>query len=260
MAYSNEAKQAADNDPSELRLVARVPDLDNQAPQGWNVYEVRNSPLVEGLRYPPVVATGMKSGTSATCYGTAPQQGVTQVRLDPWECLAAGWFDKTGNLARPLAASGPGSWKRAPAALADLAPTGSPLPEVTVTKTRSTNNDISFHVSRTGVPVVVKTSYFPNWRASGAKGPWRLTPNLMVVVPTSHDVKLHYTRTGAEWLGIVVTAIGLAGLVALWRWRPAPLPPRRNRPDPDDDGPATASGEPDAVRDPDDSPHEPALA
>ena len=35
------------------------------------------------------------------------------------------------------------------------------------------------------MPVVVKTSYFPNWEVQGAEGPYRLAPNLMVVVPTS---------------------------------------------------------------------------
>ena len=43
---------------------------------------------------------------------------------------------------------------------------------------------ISFDVSEIGKPVEVKESYFPNWKVSGAKGPYRLAPNLMVVVPT----------------------------------------------------------------------------
>ena len=43
-----------------------------------------------------------------------------------------------------------------------------------------------------GTPVEVRVSYFPNWKASGADGPWRVAPNLMVVVPTSHDVTLTY--------------------------------------------------------------------
>jgi hypothetical protein len=231
MAYSNDAKTAADADSAELRLVARVPDLDNQAPQGWNVYEVQNAPLVEGLRYQPVVATSIRSGTTAGCYGTTVTPGTAPVHLDPWECLGAGWFDKAGNLDRPLANGGPSSWLRARAELADLTPTVRELPAVSVTRIRTGDDRVSFHVSRTGVPVVVKASYFPNWRASGAQGPWRLTPNLMVVVPTAHDVSLHYARTGVEWLGIVVSLAGVAGLVALVRWRPAPAeePNRRRR-------------------------------
>ena len=59
-------------------------------------------------------------------------------------------------------------------------------------------------------------SYFPNWHASGADGPWRVTPNLMVVVPTSHDVTLTYGVLGRRLLGLVATLIGLAALVGLF--------------------------------------------
>jgi uncharacterized membrane protein len=62
--------------------------------------------------------------------------------------------------------------------------------------------------------VEVKVSYFPNWQASGATGPYRVTPNLMVVVPTSHDVTLHYGRTTANDMGQFLTLLGVLALVA----------------------------------------------
>ena len=49
----------------------------------------------------------------------------------------------------------------------------------------------------------------------------------MVVVPTKHDVTLHYGRTAVDWLGLAMSVAGLAALAFLVRWRPAPLPPRR---------------------------------
>jgi hypothetical protein len=77
---------------------------------------------------------------------------------------------------------------------------------------------VSFHVSRTGVPVLVRVSYFPSWHATGAEGPWRSEPNLMVVVPTSHDVTLSYGASGADKLGTVLTLFGLVALgVLIWR-------------------------------------------
>ena len=85
---------------------------------------------------------------------------------------------------------------------------------------------ISFDVDRVGTPVLVKTSYFPNWQVTGAKGPWRASPNLMVVVPTGTHVSLHYGRTGVDWAGILLTLLGLLGLAGLARWRLVPLPPR----------------------------------
>jgi hypothetical protein len=83
---------------------------------------------------------------------------------------------------------------------------------------RTRDDSISFHVSRPGVPVVVRTSYFPNWEADGARGPWRLTPNLMVVVPTGTSVALHYARTGAEWTGIALSVVGVLALGGLVWW------------------------------------------
>ena len=98
---------------------------------------------------------------------------------------------------------------------------GDELPEVRVTDIEETDDSVSFRVSRTGVPVLVKTSYFPNWRAEGADGPWRAAPNFMVVVPTSKQVRLEYGTTKAEWLGRAGTVAGIAGLVGLaWWWRP----------------------------------------
>ena len=43
--------------------------------------------------------------------------------------------------------------------------------------------------------MLVKVSYFPNWEVEGAEGPYRIAPNLMVVVPTEQEVHLHYGRS-----------------------------------------------------------------
>ena len=39
----------------------------------------------------------------------------------------------------------------------------------------------------------------------------------MVVVPRSTHVTLTYDRTGTEWLGMVLTGLGVVGLVLLAR-------------------------------------------
>ena len=64
--------------------------------------------------------------------------------------------------------------------------------------------------------MLVKVSYFPNWHASGADGPWRVTPNLMVVVPTSHDVTLTYGASAADPSGSWPRCLGLVALVVLF--------------------------------------------
>ena len=66
----------------------------------------------------------------------------------------------------------------------------------------------------------MKISYFPNWHVSGATGPYRVSPNLMVVVPTSHHVTLTYGNTSWGWWGNIITDFtAVAAAVALWRRR-----------------------------------------
>jgi hypothetical protein len=219
MAWTPEAQAKADANPN-LRLVAKVPDYDNADPKGWNIYEVQDSALVQGLPYQPVVAK-THAGTTSQCFDTSPPgQGVHDPELGDWECSAAGWWTNRNDLDVAWTQTGPKSWKRVDAAKLADAPKHT-LDPVKVTHIDEQTGEISFHVDKVGVPVVVKESYFPNWKVSGASGPYRLAPNLMVVVPTSHDVKLTYDLTPVDWLGRVLTLAGLVGLVLLARWKGA---------------------------------------
>ena len=115
-------------------------------------------------------------------------------------------------------ASGPKDWKHI-----DISQLASTQPRsispTRVTRVHEGVDKISFRASEIGKPVLVKTSYFPNWQAHGAKGPFRVSPNLMVVVPTQRDVSLTYGLTGVDWLGRFVTLLGIAGLVLLGLWK-----------------------------------------
>src|SRR3546814_16451885 len=67
---------------------------------------------------------------------------------------------------------------------------------------------ISFTVDEVGEPVLVEASYFPNWRVSGADGPYRVAPNLMVVVPTDEQVEPSYGREPIELFAYLMTLGG----------------------------------------------------
>jgi hypothetical protein len=199
--------------------VATVPDLDGAPPTGWTIYEVEDSAGVVPLEYEPVVAEGLHEAPNWECEGREePAEGTPGVaELSPWECLAVPWFDDPDALDRPLTDGGPARWVRAPMEDARAQPEER-LPAVEVTNIRRSNERIEFDVSRTGVPVMVKTSFYPNWEVSGAEGPWRATPNFMVVVPTERHVVVSYGTTTWEWLGRVLTVLGIVGLVLLVLW------------------------------------------
>ncbi len=161
----------------------------------WNIYLVKDSGLVTPLRNDPVVLSGVKAAASS------------------WLAPSLDWYDNPARWNVELAQSGPASWPRTP--VSGIHATVRHVPTTRVSAVAQTDSSISFHVSRVGTPVLVKVSYFPNWHASGATGPWRVTPNLMVVVPTSHDVTLSYGSSTAGELGFALTIIGVLALALL---------------------------------------------
>jgi len=200
MAETPTVEQQADADP-DLRLVARTGpwsyDYNGTVSHTtWNIYLVKDAPLVTPLANDPVVLSGVKPSPSS------------------WLTPSIDWYDDPNRWNVELAQDGPPSWPRTP--VTSIHPTVKHAGTTRVTAITQTDSSVSFHVSRVGTPVLVKVSYFPNWQASGAEGPWRVTPNLMVVVPTSHDVTLSYGTSSADVLGLVSTAAGLILLLALF--------------------------------------------
>ncbi|MBW3548550.1 MAG: hypothetical protein KY452_10505 [Actinobacteria bacterium] len=209
MAFSPEAVSQADAS-SELSLVATS--------GSWRVYRVADSELVEPLRAEPAVLEDGAGGGRA------------------WLEPAVEWYLDPSAREVFLAASGPGSWPRV--AVGER-PEARPVPEAEVSDVETSVDRISFRVDRPGTPVLVKASYFPNWKAEGAEGPWRVAPNLMVVVPTATEVELRYGTTPVEWLAWALTALGVAGLVLLARRGVVPVAGRRPEDHEDDTGDTT---------------------
>jgi hypothetical protein len=241
-------------DQSGLKLVATVPDLDGAPPSGWNIYKVvypgDESPLVTGLSAEPIVAS-VHAGNYQQCWGQAWTDTSTPIpELSAWECAAAPWFMNAAELDKVWVASGPKSWKHID--IKDLGTTNqAAIVPTKVSDIHESPSTISFHVAEIGKPVLVRTSYFPNWEAHGATGPYRVAPNMMVVVPTSHDVKLTYGLTAVDWLGRLGTLAGIVGLGGLVVWkglerygatRPPEEEPAAGAPPPEPDDPEAPDG------------------
>jgi hypothetical protein len=231
MATSEDAKEAADAHPDLLRVASSGP---------WRIYEVADAELVEPLDALPAVLED------------APDGG------HDWIDAVMPWYRSPEQWDVFLAADGPSSWPRV--AEGDDPERRSTRP-VRVSDVTTDTDRISFRVDRPGTPVLVKSSYFPNWEATGADGPWRVAPNLMVVVPTEEQVELTYGTTGVDLLAWLVTLGGVVVVVALALRPPVRMPVPRPRPAPPaagDDGPPPAEGddEDEAARPP--APREPA--
>ncbi len=182
----------------------------------WKIYEVHDSPMVTALTKTPDVLTDTGAGQ------------------DTWLPVAQKWYADPAQWSQQLVVGGLASWTKT--TTPSDPPAGRPLPAVKVSDVKMGTDSLSFHVNRTGVPVVVGISYFPNWKVTGASGPWRSEPNLMVVDPTSKNVTLTYGSTGADHIGLILSVIGVLLVAELARrrarvlgWSPLRLTPRRGR-------------------------------
>ena len=124
------------------------------------------------------------------------------------------WYDDVDHLDNWLVETGPEEWLRVEAVEDRLTSVSTYGDTGIVTDIVQEDDRISFTTTAVGVPHLVKESYFPNWKAVGADGPYRAAPSLMVVVPTSEHVVLEFNNTSAENLGMAITIIAIAGLAA----------------------------------------------
>lgn len=196
MAQSDAAIEAAATH-SDLTEVARS--------EPWVVYRVAHSELVSALSFEPVVAEGL-----------AEDDPLVENRFDSgWLAAAVQYYNSAEPYSVIPAEDGPSEWQRVELLSQEL---GQPIEPALVSNIVVDTSRLSFEVDQVGVPVLVKVSYFPNWKASGADGPWRAGPNLMVVVPTDKMVTLSYGRTWLDWLGMLMSLVGLALLVVVSGW------------------------------------------
>ena len=96
----------------------------------------------------------------------------------------------------------------------------SPTPPARITETISPF-EIKFNTPRIGVPHIIKVSYFPNWKVSGADAIYPVSPGFMLVIPSRNEVTLTYGRVPADILGIIFTLAGfiicIAAMCGVWR-------------------------------------------
>ena len=223
MVHTNEAVTEADLQPELIKLAESGP---------WRIYQVADSDIVVPLDVQPVVVNG--------------RDGDQRERFLE---LGTSWFQNQEGWAAMPADDGPDDWQRIdvevdmsqeiPDPTRPIGTVDDPntpdvveaadtrgrqvsivkpvqaidvveLDEVEVSNVDIEQQSVSFDVSQVGVPVLVRVSYFPNWEASGAEGPYRIGPNQMVVIPTDTHVKLTYGQTSSDLFFYGLTVLGIA--------------------------------------------------
>ena len=186
----------------------------------WHIYEINNWALVVPLSAEPVVVRG-RSGDAR----------------ERWLEIGVSYFQHADDWKGLLVADGPKEWQRI-SVQPDEARSGEdrvdilrasddydarPVEPFVIdpASVKLGQSSVSFDVppEAVGRPVLVRVSYFPNWKAQGAKGPYRAAPNFMVVVPTKTHVRLSYGYSGLDIAAYVLTLAGIALLAFFWRRR-----------------------------------------
>jgi hypothetical protein len=214
LAYTNEAVDEALAHP-DLTLLERAGP--------WHIFEVPDTDLVIPLDVQPVVVDERPGD-----------------KRERWLELGTSWFQQRSEWSALPAADGPASWQRiqvavdldrrqgepgGPGRKVDIVEPAQPivpvpLDPVQISDVELGTDDVSFRVDRVGVPVLVRVSYFPNWDVEGADGPYRVAPNLMVVVPTAEQVRLSYGWGFIDVVAYLMTFLGIAALVVMHRRGP----------------------------------------
>jgi hypothetical protein len=217
--------------PEAVREASAQPALREIARSGpWVIYQVEGSELVVPLAVQPVVV-----GSRSDDESTMAHQDDAKER---WLEIGTSWFQNPNDWVALPAADGPDEWQRISVGIdfnrrigepddssrrVDVVTPSEPITVVntelaTVTDVVQGRSSVSFRVDKVGTPILVRTSYFPNWGVSGADGPYRVAPNMMVVVPTDNEVKLSF---GWSFLDVLAYLVSIGGIVVLVRWRRA---------------------------------------
>ena len=186
----------------------------------WHIYSVGNADIVVPLDTLPVVVN--------------ERSGDLRER---WLELGTSWLQNRTEWDALPAAGGPKEWQRIdvsvdmslregePGSDSRKVDVVKPMQAIVPTKVEPAvvsdvevgDDTVSFSVDKIGVPVLVRVSYFPNWQVSGAVGPYRVAPNMMVVVPTSNEVSMHFQASFVDRFAYLLTILGFVGLFVMWR-------------------------------------------
>jgi len=186
----------------------------------WHIYAVAGSEIVTPLAVQPVVVTE-RSGD----------------QRERWLEVGTSWLQNPSEWTALPADDGPAEWQRVQAVI-DLerreGEPGSDSRKVDVVKPTPAieplsispavvsdvvigEESVSFSVDKIGVPVLVRVSYFPNWEVSGADGPYRVAPNMMVVIPTSQDISMIFKPSLIDRLAYLFSGLGILAVLLMWR-------------------------------------------
>ncbi len=213
VAFTEEARAEALSHP-DFTLVAETTP--------FTIFELPESSLVDIARFEPWVFESAEDSLASLVTGVfspSEEPDFVDVALD--------WYDDLDLIDQWIVEEGPAEWGRVtavtvqdededkkPKLVVDYPQERRPITSTGLVSDVEIENElVSFRTTAIGVPHMVKVSYFPNWQVEGADGPFRVSPSLMMVIPTQEDVTLQFKSTWAEKSGLALSIFGIIGVV-----------------------------------------------
>lgn len=198
-------------------------------------------PLVEQLTAETAWRTAYRVEDWSVLEATAPDQGMIgvltdvpdAVAVDDFQNAAVAWMQAPALLNRPLIwltrgrTAPPESLTMTPQEFRAMIEQASAAPQAVelfdfdsgpVSVEEWSNHRIRFRTTAVGRPHLIKVSFFPNWKVSGAAEIHMVSPAFMLVIPNRPEVELLYGHTVPDRIGQAATILGLLALAACaWR-------------------------------------------
>ena len=193
IARSRAVQEAIEGDPAWTLLGAEGPG------DRWKVYgsTIAGEPDVRAWKTPLEVRSG------------APSQ---REIADWWACRGA-TEHPVAFLPRPTSSEADlGAWRDDPPPEPGwLDRVSDPVRSVS----RGPDGSLVFETDFPGRPHVVAATWYPDWRAEGADGPYPLSSGQLVVYPTARTVTLRHAALPSEVAGRLLSLCGVLALVLL---------------------------------------------
>jgi hypothetical protein len=153
-------------------------------------------------------------------YAYVPKYKPVNVRTSNWRKISLNWFRQGDRLEIPLVfINRPDDYDKAHFSLEandslDYIPAEETNANCSIAE-RLLDDQILIKTTCIGQPVIVKMTYFPNWKVEGADKVYLVSPSFMLIYPTQENVRLYYGQTPSNMIGWALTILGASMVVFL---------------------------------------------
>lgn len=183
ISVSNKAKKALRNN-KEYRLVKSVGN--------YEIYELT---------------------TNKNRYVVIPQYEPVLFKTDNWKQSSYDWFRNQSLISVPLVfvnkfdEDDVKKFKSRSENLSDIKKI--PIDANCTISEEVSNEEIRIKTNCIGIPHLIRISYYPNWKVTGADKIYLVSPSFMLIFPEQEEVTLYYDKIFVDYLGIFLTSTGI---------------------------------------------------